>query len=301
MPIPDFQSLMLPLLRIAGDHQEHSLTEATDILSDQYGLSESERHEMLPGSRQTRINNSVGWASAYLRRAGLLERTGRGRFCITEHGAAVLEGSPPRITIGFLKQFNEFLDFSDETDDGGEGFAGIGGTPEETIQASYYELNGRMHQDVQEMIKACENPIFEKAMIDLLFTMDYGGSRQAIREAFTWINDYRLDAVIKEDKLGLELVYVQIRRDDNIIQHPDVQSFSGSLEGFGASKGVMITTSTFSDQAREYVQRIQRKIVLIDGEYLARLLMDNGIGVVEMFTYIVQKIDRGYWTFFEEG
>jgi restriction system protein len=298
MAVPDFQSMMLPLLKIAGDGQEHSFGEVLDALAMQLQLTDSDRKETLP-SGQSRFDNRVGWARTHLKKAALVESTGRGKFRITERGLEVLKSNPASIDIKFLMQFTEFVDFRNlsrqTSKPDGEKVEGPDQTPEEALESSYQNLRQALAQELMERIKNCSPRFFEGLVVDLLVAMGYGGSRKDAGQAVGQSGDGGIDGIIKEDKLGLDVVYIQAKRWEGSIGRPVVQAFAGSLEGQRARKGVLITTSQFTQDARDYVNRIEKKIVLIDGNQLAQLMIDHGIGVAEVANYTVKKIDLDYF------
>jgi restriction system protein len=298
MSIPDFQSLMLPILKFAGDGKEHSQGELKEAIAGQLQLTETDRKELLPSGRQPRFDNRVAWSSVYLRKAGLLESTGRGRFRITRRGMNVLKSGPLSIDTRFLMRYPSFQEFkgsSDHIDDPGEKEEGADKTPEEGLEASYLELKQGLAQELLDRIMACSPAFFEQLVVDLLVSMGYGGSRKDAGEAIGRSGDGGIDGIIKEDKLGLDVVHIQAKRWDRTVGRPDVQAFAGSLEGQRARKGVMITTSQFSQEARDYVTRIEKKIILIDGERLTQLMIDHGVGVAKVAEYIVKKVDQDYF------
>ena len=300
MAVPDFQTIMSPLLVLMADGVEHGLAEVIDTLGDRLGLSPEDKKELLPSESDVKFDNRVRWAVFYLRKAGLLERTGRGKIRITERGQQVLKTKPGRIDVKFLKQFSEFLEFqqgtkkanSEEMDVANEE---IQATPEETLEASYLNLRRTLAQELIERVKKCPPKFFEKLVVDLLVSMGYGGSRKDAGQAVGQSGDDGIDGIIKEDKLGLDVVYLQAKRWEATVGRPVVQAFAGSLEGQRARKGVLITTSQFSQEAKDYVSRIEKKIILIGGEELAQLMIDHGIGVTEVRTYSVRKMDLDYF------
>ncbi|RKH57107.1 restriction endonuclease [Corallococcus aberystwythensis] len=301
MPIPDFQSAMLPVLRLAQDGKDHTLGEAVDAVAVEFKATEEERNALLPSGRQRRIHNRVGWAKTYLQKAGLVEANGRGRFRITPRGRQVLQGKPTRIDMKFLEQFPEYNAFAalkhdapDDVPSKAEPPASDE-TPEEILEESYQELRRRLAEELLERIKACDPRFFEKLVVDLLVAMGYGGSRKDAGQAVGQSGDEGIDGIIKEDRLGLDVVYLQAKRWNNTVGRPVVQAFAGSLEGQRARKGVLITTSDFSREARDYVKHIEKKIVLIDGGELAKLMIDSGVGVTEVATYTVKRLDLDYF------
>jgi len=296
MAVPDYQSLMLPLLRVAGDGQEHSLRDVIDGLALQFGLTDKDRRELLPSGRQAKLDNRVGWARTYLKKAGLLESTGRGRFRVTERGLEVLRADPKAIDVRFLEQFPEFVQFRTrkKQDTGVEEREDE--TPEEMLEASYQSLRRDLADHLLERVRLCSPEFFERLVVDLLVAMGYGGSRKDAGQAVGQSGDGGIDGIIKEDKLGLDAIYIQAKRWKGTVGRPVVQGFAGSLAGQRARKGVPITSSRFSDDAKDYVNRIERKIVLIDGEELADLMIDHEIGVTRVGSYTLKRIDLDYFS-----
>lgn len=299
MAIPDYQSLMLPLLKLAQDGQDHSLSESIDTLAPEFRLTGEERKELLSSGRQAKFDNRVGWARTYLKKAGLLESTGRAKFRITERGLEVLRHSPTRIDVRFLMQYPEFAEFQNRPSQSVVQQNGHGEepaqTPEELLEANYQNLRQDLSQELLERIMSCSPQFFETLVVDLLVAMGYGGSRKDAGQAVGQSGDGGIDGIIKEDKLGLDIVYIQAKRWEGTVGRQVVQAFAGSLEGQRARKGVLITTSQFSQGAKEYVNRIEKKIVLIDGEQLAQLMIDHGIGVTQVASYVVSRVDLDYF------
>jgi restriction system protein len=295
MTVPDFQTLMLPLLRIAADKQEHVVSVVVEELAEHFRLTPEERKQLLPSGRQAAFDNRIGWAKTYLAKAGLLESTGRGRFHITERGLDVLTSPPNAINIGFLKQFPEFVEFQSPSGRVESQPAAELETPEELLEVSYQNLRLSLAQELLERVKKCSPQFFEHLVVDLLVAMGYGGSRKDAGQAVGQSGDGGIDGIIKEDKLGLDIVYIQAKRWEATVGRPTVQAFAGSLEGQRARKGVLITTSQFSADAKEYVNQIEKKIILIDGEQLAQLMIDYDVGVADFATYRVKKVDPDYF------
>ena len=298
MAVPDFQTVMLPLLVLMGDGAEHGLAEVFETLGDRLGLSPEDKKELLPSESDVKFDNRVRWAAFYLRKAGLLERTGRGKIRITERGQQVLKTKPGRIDVKFLKQFSEFLEFQQGTkkaEDVDTASEEAQATPEETLEASYVNLRRTLAEELIDRVKKCPPKFFEKLVVDLLVSMGYGGSRKDAGQAVGQSGDDGIDGIIKEDKLGLDVVYLQAKRWEATVGRPVVQAFAESLEGQRARKGVLITTSQFSQEAKEYVSRIEKKIILIGAEELAQLMIDHGIGVTEVRTYSLRKMDLDYF------
>ena len=300
MAIPDFQSFMLPLLKFASDGKEHSQSEASEALSHHFSITESERREMLPSGRQTRFNNRVAWANVYLRKSGFLESTRRGRFKITERGQEILRSNPARIDVKFLlkngdAEFREFHRPSRQDENHEEPSIETVRTPREIMDAGYQEMRRDLSQEILKRIKSSSPRFFEHLVVELLVAMGYGGSRKDAGEAVGQSGDGGVDGIIKEDRLGLDVIYLQAKRWEGTVGRPIVQAFAGSLEGHRARKGVLITTSQFSPDALDYVTRIEKKIVLIDGDELAKLMIDYGIGVAADATYEIKRLDTDYF------
>lgn len=303
MAIPDFQSIMLPLLQLASDGQVHDINEAVEALACQFQLSDEERSQLLPSGRQATFNNRVAWAKSHLKAAGLLQFPGRGAFQITERGQDLLKTSPKRINLRLLQQYPEFVEFrkGSKSTGGtkGEGEQDVSArTPEELLEEGYSDLLESLSAELLDKVKSATPRFFEKLVVDLLIKMGYGGSRKDAGRAIGKSGDGGIDGIIKEDKLGLDVIYIQAKRWEGTVGRPVVQGFAGSLEGVRAKRGILITTSTFSVDAREYVKNIEKKIVLVDGEMLTKLMIDHGLAVSTIATYEVKKIDNDY---FEEA
>ena len=303
MPIPDYQTAMLPLLTITADNKEHTIAEAAEQIAQQFNLSEAERGEMLPSGGQLKLFNRVGWARTYMAKAGLLETVVRGKFRITPRGISLLKTNPKKIDLTVLSQYPEFIQFRERVPVSKTNHSSVADsdlansqqTPQEVLESSYQALHGQLAEDLLERISKSSPRFFEKLVVDLLLAMGYGGSRSDAGQAIGKTGDDGLDGIIKEDRLGLDAVYVQAKRWKGTVGRPEVQSFAGSLEGHRARKGVFITTSQFSGEAREYVNRIEKKIILIDGEMLANLSIEFGIGVAPVTSYRVQRVDLDYF------
>ena len=301
MAIPDFQSIMLPLLRFLIDRKEHSLRETIEALAEEFNLTEEERKELLPSGQQATFGNRVGWARTYMKKAGLVKSTRRGYFQITERGLDVLRQNPPKINTAFLKQFPEFIEFqTPRRETKGEAIeqdiVEIQQTPEEEIEAVYQRVRQSLATELLQTIKSCSPAFFERLVVDLLIKMGYGGTRKDAGEAIGKSSDGGIDGIIKEDRLGLDIVYIQAKRWDSPVGRPEIQKFAGALQGQRARKGIFITTSTFTNTAQGYVALIDTKIVLIDGNLLAQLLIDHNVGVTMATSYELKRIDSDYFT-----
>lgn len=304
MPIPDYQTLMLPLLRFAGDGNDHTTREAVEVLANEFQLTPAERNELLASGQQAIFNNRVGWANSYLKKAGLLESPRRGALRITARGKQILGDNPARIDVKYLERFPEFIEFRDasrnnrETPTTESVAIVTEQTPEEALELAHQSLRLSLAQDILSRILSCSPTFFERLVVELLVKMGYGGSRRDAGERIGQSGDGGIDGIIKEDRLGLDTIYIQAKRWQGSVGRPEIQKFVGALQGQRAKKGVFITTSTYTSEAIDYASRIDTKVVLIDGQLLANLMMDFDVGVSVSASYIVKRIDSDY---FEEG
>ncbi len=298
--IPDYQTLMLPLLKFAGDHKEHSIRETIDHISSDFKLTDEEKNELLPSGQQGIIDNRVGWARTYLKKAGLLESTRRSFFKITQRGLDVLKENPPNINVKYLEKYLEFIEFKTlKKDDAEEQFRNgkeiTAQTPLELLEYSYQSIRQNLSRDLLNQVKQCSPKFFENLVVELLLKMGYGGSLKDAGKAIGQSGDGGIDGIIKEDRLGLDVIYIQAKRWENVVGAKEVRNFVGSLVGQKANKGVFITTSSFTNDALQYVTTIQHKVVLIDGETLAQFMIDNNVGVFKINSYDIKKIDSDYF------
>ena len=299
MTVPDYQTLMLPLLRLTQDGEDHKVSALVESLADVYDLSEEDRDKRFATDQRV-IYNRTHWAATYLVKAGLLTRAIRGSVLITDRGRAVLSQPPERIDVKFLKQYPEFVAFYVRTSTPGETVQPeiAPQDPEELLDITYAALRRAVEADLLDHVLGASPAFFEQLVLDLLVAMGYGGAQteDAARHVGR-SGDDGIDGVIDEDKLGLDAVYIQAKRwaPDHAVRRPDLQAFAGSLEGQRASKGVFITTSRFTEEARQYTERISRRIVLLDGQALARLMYDHGIGVRNPRRYEVRRVDAAYF------
>ncbi len=257
---------------------------------------------MLPSGATTTFGSRVSWACTYLKKAGLLSAPKRGFISITERGTEALAKNPLTINVAFLKQYPEFRAFQTSTKvneqetDGNTPEVSLIKTPNETVESGYLKLRAQLADELLETVKTCSPSFFERLVVELLVKMGYGGSLADAGRAVGKSGDGGIDGIIKEDKLGLDVIYIQAKRwDQNSIGRPQVQQFAGALQGQRAGKGIFITTSVFTDDARNFVKGIGSKIVLIDGDELATLMIDYGIGVTTIATYEVKRIDSDYF------
>ncbi|MCP9465295.1 MAG: restriction endonuclease [Nitrospira sp.] len=299
MAIPDYQSIMLPLLQFAADEQEHSLREAIESLAAEFGLTEEEKKELLPSGQQPTFENRVAWARTYLVKAALLEAPRRGVFRITPRGREVLSQRPTAITVKFLEQFPEFLDFRTKRHESKEETQLSENrslqTPGELLESAYQKLREDLAAELLKTVKECSPAFFERLVIDVLVKMGYGGSRKEAGKAIGRSGDEGIDGIINEDRLGLDVIYIQAKRWKDPIGRPEIQKFVGALQGHRANKGIFITTSSFTREAQDYVAKINSKIVLIDGEQLCQLMIDHNVGVTPVVSYETKKIDGDYF------
>lgn len=298
MPIPDYQTIMLPLLRFAADKQEHSLREAVEILANQFSLTEVERQELLPSGTEGRFYNRVSWARTYLKKAELLSYPRRGFFAITSRGNQLLSSKPQDINAKFLERYDEFVQFIEVKKDNTVDNIGeitIAETPEEILEAAHQKIQENLAKEILEAIKKCSPYFFESLVIDLLVSMGYGGSRKEAGQALKQSRDEGIDGIIKEDRLGLDIIYIQAKRWENNVSRPEIQKFAGALLGQSAKKGIFISTSNFTKGAIDYVTRIDSKIILVDGNRLTELMIEHDVGVTPISKYEVKKIDFDYF------
>lgn len=299
MSIPDYQTLMLPLLKFLGHGEERSVREAIEALAAEFGLTAEERQRLVPSGQQPLFENRVGWARTYLKKAGLLEAPRRGFLRITERGQRVLQQNRDRIDVNFLMQFAEFREFragqGAETS-GAEPLREEVGTPEERLASVYQQLKEELARELLERLQNSSPSFFERLVLRLLVAMGYGGSFEEAARAVGRSGDEGIDGIINEDRLGLDTVYVQAKRWTGLVGRPEVQKFAGALQAHKARKGIFITTSKFTREAEEFVSRVESKIVLIDGKRLAELMMEYDVGVTTTATYKVKKVDSDFFS-----
>lgn len=300
--IPDFQSLMLPFMKHISDGIEHSTTETLDTLAKKFELTDEEINQYLPSGNQKTFYNRVFWAKAHLKMAGLLENTKRGHFKITEKGKQALAGNPTIINLKFLKQYPAYLENAGRTknDDivslqDNEIEFELTATPEEIIESNYLQIRKNLALEILSKIKSCSPSFFENLVVELLVKMGYGGTIKEAGKSIGRSGDEGIDGIIKEDRLGLDVIYIQAKRWENVVGRPEIQKFVGALAGQGAKKGVFITTSRFSNDAREYQPKNETKIVLIDGVQLADLMIDFNLAVTTINTFTIKRIDNDYF------
>ena len=301
--IPDYQSMMLPMLRLVSDRQEHKYRDLIENLATEFQVTDEERKELLASGLQAIFDNRVGWAKTYLKKAGLLDSPKRATFVITDLGLETLKKKPARIDAKYLRQFPAFLEFqnANRSDNNGEGEVIIQEpseqTPEENLDKAYQRIRKSLASELLNKVVELSPTFFERLVVELLVKMGYGGSIKDAGKAIGKSGDEGIDGTIKEDKLGLDIIYVQAKRwkPGNVVGRPELHKFVGALAGQGAKKGIFITTSNFTKEALEYTPKNETKIVLIDGEQLAQLMIDYNLGCTTQQIYELKKIDSDYF------
>jgi restriction system protein len=301
MAVPDFQSVMRPMLAMLADRQEHSVTELRGRLAEHFALSPEELDLEIPSGRAKLFANRVGWATTHLYRSGLIERPRRSIYRITQRGEKVLSHQPDRVDLRVLSQFEEFHEFRGRAGDRTATTAVETSpdeqdqTPDEQMETAYRLLRSALAAEVLDRVKEQSPRFFEQLVLDVLRAMGYGGSHDAAVERLGQSGDEGVDGVIREDELGLNLIYVQAKHWQNPVGRPEIQKFFGALHGKRASKGVFITTSIFSSEARIYADGVTPRVILVDGKDLARLMIDYGVGVASTRKYEIKRIDLDYF------
>jgi len=299
MAVPDFQTIMLPFLQRTSDQLEHSFSDVSGFIASLYNLSDDEISELVPSGRQTRLMNRVYWVSTHFKKALLIEPSKRGSFRITSRGLDLLNKNPTRIDLATLRNYPEYVEFKD-------GKVSrivskpivesvISETPDEILDASYKTIRDSLATEIVEKVKTCSPAFFERLVVELLVKMGYGGTREDAGQAIGKSGDGGIDGIIKEDRLGLDAIYLQAKRWENTVGSPEIQKFAGALQGRRAKKGVFITTSEYSKGARDFASSIENKIILIDGVELADLMIDYNVGVSVSASYEIKKIDSDYF------
>ena len=309
MAIPDFQSFFYPVLKYSSEHNEISLNEIREFLTQHFTLTDEEKAERVPSGAQTKFDNRIYWTKSYFSKAKLIENTKRSHFKITDRGRSFLTNFSDYISINDLKTIVEFRDFNEGTTSTGEQIPTStttiietittieNKTPLEKLEESYQFIKRELASELLEKIRSNTWQFFEDLVIDLMVKMGYGGSRNKAGESIKRTNDEGIDGIINEDKLGLDVIYLQAKmwKDETSIGRPEIQKFVGALHGQRAKKGVFITTSSFAKTAIEYVKSIDPKVILIDGETLTNLMIEYNVGVTGIETYQIKKIDLDYF------
>jgi len=300
MALPDFQSFFRPLLEVAGDDEEHSLKEARERIAADFDLSQEDLNELLPSGTQRKFDNRVAWAKSYFVQAKVLESPRRAHFRITDRGRRLLSQGHERIDIKILNQYPEFVEFhspskQNKVSPKSASEESTSETPEEILQKAYQSICNDLAGEILERIKSNTPSFFENLVVDLMVAMGYGGSRADAGKSIGQSGDEGVDGIIKEDRLGLDVIYLQAKRWEGTVGRPEIQKFVGALHGKRSKKGVFITTGKFSEEAREYVRSIDPKVILLDGKELAQYMIDFDLGTSRAVTYEIKKIDSDYF------
>jgi restriction system protein len=307
MPIPDYQTLMLPLLK-HSQNKETRVPEIEPKIADEFGLSQPDRDQMLPSGRQKVIHNRLHWAKFYLSKAGLVESAPQNRFIATDAGRELLSSNPPRIDNQILLQYPSFRRFYEGADDGDQdggssnqptasapALASVT-TPEEQIEAAYLAVHSALKAELLQRVLQNSPTFFEQVIVELLVAMGYGGTHKNAAEQLGKAGDGGVDGVINEDRLGLDRVYVQAKRfKDTSVGRPEVQAFVGSLVGLGASKGVFVTTSSFTQNAVDFARHLSQRVILIDGHRLCELMIEHNVGIRTSRSIQFKRIDEDFF------
>jgi restriction system protein len=294
---------MLPLLKLVSDRQEHKYRDLIENLATEFQVTDEERKELLASGNQAIFDNRVGWAKTYLKKAGLLDSPKRATFVITQIGLDTLKKNPDRVDAKYLRQFPAFLDFQNASRNDNETEEEIiivetnEQTPEENLDKAYQRIRKSLASELLNRVVELSPTFFERLVVELLVKMGYGGSIKDAGKAIGKSGDEGIDGTIKEDKLGLDIIYIQAKRwrPGNVVGRPELHKFVGALAGQGAKKGIFITTSNFTKEALEYTPKNETKIVLIDGEQLAQLMIDYNLGCTTQQIYELKKIDSDYF------
>jgi len=301
MAIPSFQDFMLPMLEMLKDGKPYKMQDVKEKLAEYFNLSEEEKKMRLPSGKQEVYKNRIGWARTYLYYAGLIERLDKGVYKITERGLEILKEKPLKIDVNYLMRFPEFREFrrnkAESEIQGSQDNVQEQETPLEVLDRVYQIIKEQLAKEILERVIQRPPEFFEKLIIDLLQAMGYGGSLEDAGNVTKKTSDEGIDGFIKEDKLGLDVIYIQAKRwsPDRLVGRPEIQKFVGALAGFGAKKGIFVTTSDFTKEARGYIPKTDTKIVLINGQMLANLMIEYNIGVSVDVKYEIKKIDNDYF------
>ncbi|MEL3928345.1 restriction endonuclease [Aeromonas enteropelogenes] len=305
--IPSYERMMPVVLSVLQKGEPLPLRQVYQAVSEHYAFTPEQLAHTLPSGRQTTVRSRVGWAKTYLVKAGLIEQPKRGVCLITERGKAAL-ASGQTIDNHYLAQFGEFVAFTlASSESSGSLPAALpnaadpqkpeqASTPQEQIEQALAAINRSLSDDLLAEILGLSPRFFEQLVVDLMVAMGYGGSQQDAARTTRYQSDGGIDGIIKEDRLGLDSIYLQAKRyTDKTVGRPEIQAFAGALDLHRARKGVFITTSSFSREAQEYVGLIEKRIVLIDGAHLAALMIEYGVGVTTRQTLTIKTLDSDYF------
>ena len=309
MAVPTYQDFMRPVLAFHADGLEHYKRDIWAAMADAFQLTDEDRNILIPSGGQRRYTNRTDWAVTYMVKAGLLERPRRSFTRITDRGRLVLDQHPERVDDSVLRQFADFVEFKEVRSPTGGSVAPTGAssvpevsvidaaesTPEERLQAAYQELGNALADDLLDRVLRQSPEFFEHLVLRVLTKMGYGGDMADASRRVGRTGDEGIDGVIRQDRLGLDEIYVQAKRWQGSVGRPVIQAFVGALQGWGASKGVLITTSTFTSDARSYVERLPSRVVLVDGRQFAELMIEHGVGVSEIASYSVRQVDTDFF------
>jgi restriction system protein len=300
MRIPDFQTLMRPLLEHLADGAARPNQDTLEAMAQRFRVTDEERSELFPSGKQPVFHNRVAWAKSHLKGAGLIESPQRAVYKITERGQALLQTHPGPIGMSQLKQYPEYLEFrtgksQDDAEPKQVPASAEEITPEEHLEYGYSELRKKLVSDILDEVSHCPPEFFERLVVELLVAMGYGGSRADAGRAVGKSGDGGIDGIIKEDRLGLDVIYIQAKRWEGTVGRPEIQKFAGALQGVRAKKGIFLTSSSFSADAIKYSENIDNKIILIDGRTLAGLMIDHDVGVTRVQNYEIKRLDSDYF------
>lgn len=300
MRVPEFQEFMLPILTIFKDKKQHNIKECRDAVIKYFSLTNEETKQLVPSGKQTLVENRVYWSLTYLKKSLLLKTIYRGIYCITNRGIQLLDSNPQKIDRKLLSQYKEYRVFSNKqneneviTSDNHLESEEI--TPEESIDRIYNKIENQIADDLLEIILEKDGYYFERLVMDVLFKMGYGNFKEDSKMVTPKSNDGGIDGIINQDRLGLDKIYIQAKRWENVVGRPELQKFVGALSERQANKGIFITTSNFTKDAKEYIEKVTQNIVLINGEKLTKLMIENNVGVQINYTYEIKKVDRDYF------
>ena len=301
MAIPDFQSLMIPLLQIAADGKEHLVHDAVRKFETDFALTDEEKETRIASGSQTVLMNRTHWARTYLKKALLLTDPRRSYFQITQRGLDLLAENPKIVNKQLLKRYPEFVEFASGRPKEEKPVVTIKDeetTPEEQMEIAYQSIRTSLIDQLIEEVTKTSPAFFERLVVDLLFAMGYGGTRRELALAVGKSGDEGIDGVIQQDRLGLDTIYLQAKKwqAESTVGRPDIQRFVGALHGKHARRGVFLTTAKFSKEALDYVTYIDTKVILIDGQRLANLMIDYGVGVSLSTRYEIKTIDHDFFT-----
>ena len=300
MPVPDYQSIMLPLLKAVADEQIHKFRELIEKLAQEFELTEENRRELLPSGKQPLFDNRVGWANTYLKKGGLLQSEKRGFVQITNLGLQVLNNNPSRVDAAFLRQYDSFNEFvgtngKDSEESNEQTVESDNQTPKEKFEKAYQQINRLLIGQLTDQLTKVDPYKFEELVLDLLEAIGYGGNRSEAAQVTKKSADGGIDGIINEDRLGLDKIYIQAKRYNNTVPVKEVRDFAGAMLAYNARKGVFITISDFPSSAKDFADKIDRTLILIDGKRLAELMIEYDIGISPKETFVYKEIDSDYF------